>query len=101
MSGHLTPAAVIEHMIGRPEAVADAIGKDRSTVFSWRHPSKHRDAGDIPSARDMRRLLARAAALGIPLRAEHLIWGASRVEVEELMRVWRAEGGAGSLQAAE
>lgn len=101
MSGHLAPASVIEHMIGRPEVVADAIGKDRSTVFSWQRPSKHREAGDIPSSRDMRRLLAYAAARRIPLRAEHLIWGAPRAEVEELMRVWRATAGDDVLRAAE
>jgi hypothetical protein len=85
MSEHLTPAAVVEHMIGRPEIVGTAIGLNEKTAYSWRKPAHARDAGDIPSARHMRRLLAYAAARGIPLSERHLIWGATRAEIEALM----------------
>jgi hypothetical protein len=76
-------------MIGPPEVVGPAIGVDRTTLYQWLRPSKHRDAGDIPSARNMRRLLAYAAARGIPLRADHLIFGAHRTEIEALMKTPR------------
>lgn len=76
-------------MIGPPEVVGPAIGIDRTAPYNWARPAKHRDAGDIPSARNMRRLLAYAAARGIPLRADHLIYGAHRTEIEALMKAPR------------
>jgi hypothetical protein len=90
MSEHLTPSEVVEHIIGRPEAIGAAIGIDQKAPYGWRRSSASRDAGDIPSSRHMRRLLAHAAARGLPLRAEHLIWGAPRAEIEALMREKRA-----------
>lgn len=72
-------------MIGRPEVVGPAIGIHPKAAYVWAKPSKSRDGGDIPGARNMRRLLAYAAKRGLPLRAEHLIWGAPRAEVEALM----------------
>lgn len=75
MSKHLTPSEVIERIIGRPELIGTAIGADPKLAYSWRKGSKNRDAGDIPSARHMRALLAHAAAKGLPLVAEDLIWG--------------------------
>lgn len=85
MSEHLTPAEVAEHMIGRPEVIGAAIGVNGKTAYAWRAGAHGRDAGDIPSARHMRRLLAYAAAHNIPLSERHLIWGAQRVEVEALL----------------
>lgn len=85
MSEHLTPAEVVEHMIGRPEVIGAAIGVNSKTAYTWRRPSRGRDAGDIPSARHMRRLLAFAAAHSIPLSERHLIWSAPRIEIEALM----------------
>lgn len=54
-------------------------------------------AGDMPSARVMRSLLAHAAAKGIPLKPEHLIWGAPAAEVEALLK----QMAAASPEAAE
>lgn len=77
MSKHLTPSEVIERIIGRPEVIGATIGADPKLAYSWRKGSKNRDPGDIPSARHMRALLAHAAAKGLPLVAEDLIWGIS------------------------
>lgn len=85
MSEHITPAAVVEYLIGRPEKIGAAIGSDPKLAYSWRKPSKNRDAGDIPSARHMRRLLAFARANQIPLEPRHLIEGATRAEIEALL----------------
>jgi hypothetical protein len=85
MSEHLTPAEVVEHMIGRPEVIGAAIGVNSKTAYNWRRPAHSRDAGDIPSPRHMRSLLAYAAARRIPLTSDHLIWGAKRAEVEALL----------------
>lgn len=83
MSDHLTPLEVCERLIGIG-SIAEVLGYDRSAPFGWRHPSSSRDAGDFPSARIQRRLLAYAVARQIPLTAEHLIWGASADEIEAL-----------------
>lgn len=85
MIEHLTPAELISRMIGSPELIGQIVRVDHKSPYQWRRPSKLRDAGDIPSSRHMRALLAYAAARGIPLRAEHLIWGASRTEVDALI----------------
>lgn len=84
MSDHLTPLEVCERLIGIG-SIAEVLGYDRSAPFGWRHPSSSRDAGDFPSARIQRRLLAYAAARQIPLTADHLVWGASAEEIEALM----------------
>jgi hypothetical protein len=52
--------------------------------YAWKRESNKRDAGDLPSVRIMRALLSHATARGIPLRAEHLIWGASEAEIAAL-----------------
>lgn len=86
MTEHLTPAEVVERIIGRPEVVAAAIGIAAKSPYAWRRGSARRAAGDITSPPFMRSLLAHAAARGLPLRAEHLIWGAPRAEIEALMQ---------------
>jgi len=101
MTEHLTPVDVLERMIGGPEAIAAAIGADRTLPYAWRRSSKARDAGDIPSARNMRRLLAYAGARGIPLRADHLIWGAPRAEIEALLALRAAAPGPDMPRAAK
>lgn len=84
MTIHLTPLEVCERLIGDPATIAGPLGYGRTAPFQWRHPSKNRDAGDLPSARVMRSLLAHAAARGIPLTAEHLIWGADAEAISKL-----------------
>ena len=82
MSKHLTPSDVVERIIGRPEVIGAAIGSDPKLPYSWRKSSKNRDAGDIPTARHMRALLAHAAARRLPLTAEDLIFGCKAEDLE-------------------
>lgn len=76
---------VCERLIGKPEAVSGAADLQPKASYGWRHGSTDRDAGDIPSARYMRRLLAFARANQIPLEPRHLIEGATRAEIEALL----------------
>lgn len=85
MSSHLTPIQVCEALFGSIEDVGRILGRHPKTAYLYRHASGLRDAGDLPSARHMRTLLARAAAQGIPLTADHLIWGASAEDVAALV----------------
>lgn len=86
MCSHLTPSQIVETLIGRPEVVGPIIGMSEKSGYRWRRSSSTRDLGDMPSARVMRSLLAHAAAKGIPLKPEHLIWGAPAAEVEEILK---------------
>lgn len=81
----LSPMAVCEALLGKPEAIGVACGLDPKAAYAWRRPSKGRDAGDLPSTRHMRRLLAFARANDIPLEPRHLIEGATRAEIEALL----------------
>jgi hypothetical protein len=85
MSNHLTPFDVCERLIGKPETVAEAVGLHRKSAFPWRIASKWRDAGDLPSAKIMRALLAHSAAHQLGLTAEHLIWGADEGEIDAIL----------------
>ena len=85
MSNHLTPADVVKRIIGRPEVVGAAIGIHPKSPYQWAWGTSTRDAGDIPSPRHMRSLLAYAAARGLPLTSDHLIWGASAEEIDQLL----------------
>lgn len=101
MSNHLTPLQVCERLVGPLPAIASICGQSQKAAYIWRRGSTLRDAGDIPSARHQRRLLAYGAARGIPLTAEHLIWGADAAEIEALLaRATPGQGGA-TLEAAE
>lgn len=100
MSSHLTPSQIVEALIGRPEVVGPMIGMTDKAGYRWRRSSATRDAGDMPSARVMRSLLAHAAAQGIPLKPEHLIWGAPAAEVEEILKSMAAAP-QGGIEAAE
>ena len=84
MGKHLTPVDVVERFMGRPEDFGPAIGLNRKTAYTWRKSSDIRDAGDLPSMRTARQLLALAAERGLPLTAEHLIFGASEAEIAAL-----------------
>ena len=85
MSSNLTPIQVCERLLGGPAALGSIAGLNDKAAFHWRHPTKWRDAGDLPSARIMRSLLAHAAARGIPLTADMLIWGADAAEIDALL----------------
>lgn len=77
MSQHLTPVQICERIIGPPEVLGRVCGTADKSPYGWRGASANRDAGDIPSSRHMRALLAHAAAKGLPLVADDLIWGLS------------------------
>lgn len=85
MCRHLTPLAVLERLIGPLDAIAKVAGLHEKSPFVWRRSSKEREAGDIPSTKLMRLFLAHAAARGIPLTADHLIWGADAAEIDALL----------------
>ncbi|MFN3953238.1 MAG: hypothetical protein ACK4LQ_02215 [Pararhodobacter sp.] len=87
MSDHLTPLQVCLRLIGPEPELARVLRYHRTAPYGWHFASKNRAAGDLPSMAVARRLLAHAAAKGIPLTAEHLIWGATAAEIEKL--VWR------------
>jgi hypothetical protein len=81
--------------MGRPEEFGPAIGLNRKTPYTWRKASDIRDAGDLPSMRTARQLLALAATRHLPLTAEHLIFGAPEAEIAALL------ARAAPLEAAE
>lgn len=97
MCSNLTPSQVVEALLGRPEVVGPMIGMSDKAGYRWRRSSATRDIGDLPNPRIMRSLLAHAAAKGIPLKPEHLIWGAPAAEVEALLK----QMAAASPEAAE
>ncbi len=97
MTQHLAPLSIAETLFGGPEGVSRIVGVTDKAVYHWRHKNTAREAGDMPSARVMRSLLAHAAAKGIPLKPEHLIWGAPAAEVEALLK----QMAAASPEAAE
>jgi hypothetical protein len=85
MSNHLTPFDVCERLIGKPETVAEVSGLHKKSAFPWRHASKWREAGDLPSAKVQRALLAHSDAHRLGLTAEHLIWGADEAKIEAIL----------------
>ncbi|MDD8022439.1 MAG: hypothetical protein PHX82_04960 [Paracoccaceae bacterium] len=85
MSKHLAPIEVVEALIGPPETVGPIVGLNDKATYLWRRGSGSRDAGDIPAARYMRRLLAHASSKSLGLTAEHLIWGAPAAEIEQIL----------------
>jgi hypothetical protein len=85
MKEHLTPLEVCERLLGAPETIAAICRLHEKSVYPWRRPSTGRDAGDVPSSKHMRLILSYAAARGIPLTADHLIWGAPASEIDALI----------------
>jgi len=86
MSAHLTPLEVLDRLFGGLEEVSRIAGYHPKNAYKWRHPSKTRAAGDLPSASLMRALLVEARARGIPLEHRHLIDGADAAEIDALTR---------------
>lgn len=76
---------VCEALIGRPEALSQIAGLGPKAAYGWRHGSAWRDEGDVGSGRTMRALLHHARQHGIPLTAEHLIFGAPASDIEALL----------------
>ena len=93
MGHNFTPMQVCEALIGKPEEIAIICGYTAKAAFPWRRAAENRDAGDLPSARVMRRLLAHSRANHLGLEARHLIEGAPEAEIAEILaaRVPRAQ----------
>ena len=85
MSEHLTPLTVAERLFGGIEQVSVVAGRDPKAGYHWRHANSTRLPGDLPSPTVMRALLAHARANGIPLTAEHLLYGAPAEEVDAMI----------------
>ena len=102
MTQHLTPFAVCERLIGKPQKIAAAIGMNEKSPFHWRHARTGRIAGDLPSATVMRALLDHSEAHALGLTATHLIRGASEAEVAAILAA-RSDlsGQPQAMQAAE
>jgi hypothetical protein len=81
----MTPMQVCEALIGPAPMLSQILGYHRTAGYGWHQAATTRDAGDLPSTRIMRALLAHAAKNEIPLRPDHLIWGARRSEIEALV----------------
>ena len=85
MSKHLTPAEVVERMFGGPERVGSHLGLHPKAPYVWRRGSQYREAGDFPSGTVMRQLMGIAKEKGVPLKADHLIFGMDEAELEKLL----------------
>ena len=85
MGIHLTPLQVCQRLIGSNELIGEVCGIHPKSPYPWARKSTGREAGDIPHANHMRRLLAHSAARGLGLTAEHLIWGADEAEIEAIL----------------
>lgn len=85
MSKWQTPTHVVFGLMGGAQGVSQVCGLHRTAPYTWLKQGLRKEPGDIPSAALMRRLLAHARASGIPLTAEHLIFGAAEAELEALL----------------
>lgn len=90
MSDHLTPLAVCERLIGKLPLIEQIAGRRPKGAYAWLRPAKGRNPGDMPADAN-RKLLKYAKRHGIPLKPEHLIWGASRAEIEKLVEQMRSQ----------
>lgn len=85
MSNNLTPLQVCERLLGPLPQIEAICGQKPKAAYGWRRSSAYREAGDIPSPRHMRSLLAHSAARGLGLTEAHLIWGAPAAEIETIL----------------
>lgn len=101
MNAPVTPTGVAIALLGTYREVARACGLSDTVIHNWARPSAHRDAGDIPSARHQRAILAACERLGLPSErvALVLIRGASPAELAELVALRDAAGEAPKVAA--
>lgn len=97
MSSDLTPLAVCEALIGPLPEIARVCGLKEKAAYNWRWEKTWRAAGDLPSARVQRQLLAHSEAHDLGLTADHLVRGASRSEIEAILAARSSK----PMQAAE
>lgn len=84
MSNNLTPIQVCERLIAPVKQLGEIAGAGQKAAYGWVNGSSWRDAGDLPP-RANRAMLKYARKHGIPLTAEHLIFGAKRAEIDALL----------------
>lgn len=85
MSSHLTPLEVCEMLVAPIAKLGVLADMNEKAAYAWRNGSQWREAGDLPP-RVNRTLLKYAKRHGIPLTPAHLIWGASRSEIDALLQ---------------
>lgn len=85
MSKHLTPTEVAVALLGNIATVAEATNLNEKTIYNWHRPAASRDAGDIPSARQMRHLMSYSTKRKLGLKPEHLIAGAPQTEITSIL----------------
>lgn len=81
MSEHLTPLDICLHLIGPAPVLGEIAGRTRFAPYQWERGSRLRPAGHIPIEAAMR-IYQHARARGIPLRAEYLLTGVSRADLD-------------------
>ena len=77
----VTPLDAVHELIGPADLIAEICEIDRTTVISWQRGGKYRNAGDIPSARHMRRLVEYSRKRNLGLTYEHVVSGAPSEEI--------------------
>ena|GEM_PF-3856568 len=88
-------------LLGDLPTLAKAIGYGEKSAYAWRRASSSRDAGDVPSLRVCRQLLAYSKEHSLGLEAEHLIFGASAAEVARVLELREAAPAKDAHVAAE
>jgi len=81
----MTPLEVAEATIAPIEDLAVLCGLNSKAAYAWRRQTKHRAAGDFPSAMIIRKLYEHARVRGLRLELRHLIYGADRDELDALL----------------
>jgi len=90
MSDHLTPLEVCERLVGKLPEIELITGRRPKGAYAWKRPAMGRNPGDMPADAN-RKLLKYAKRHGIPLTEKHLIWGASRAEIDALLENMSAQ----------
>ncbi|WP_157814910.1 hypothetical protein [Sagittula sp. P11] len=92
MSNHLTPTEVCVRIFGGIEKLGPICGLGPKTGYGWLQATKYRSAGDLAGP-CQRALLKEARSRGFDLRPEHLIYGATDLEVDRIInaRPFRAD----------
>lgn len=83
MSYHLTPLEVVECLVAPLRDLHKFARCHPKSPYKWRFSAQTRDAGDLPP-RINRTLLAWARKNGVPLTADHLIFGADHADIVAL-----------------
>lgn len=77
--------------------MSDVCGIGINQVYRMKHGGRDRDPGDLTSPRHMRTLLTYSREHNLGLTAEHLIFGATQDEVDQILAA-RAERSSSGVQ---